>query len=212
MRLQKHLNEITEPTVTPVKELITSAMPELYRILSKHNWNVTDEMVIKIFNGVFKKYDMKFDLSLRKVNVGRLIGWGQYETNNKTTLFVTPFKTSKYFQRFAKKGKYSDFFDIRKNEFLRNVCRVLAHEYIHAIQNYKSKGKFIIGYTGLDASTEAEYLSSHIELDPHAQDAAIEIKEIGTSKTLKRYENAFEPTDKPYKEFLKKLYFYIDKV
>ena len=208
MRLSNYITEITEPTVTPAIGLIHSAMPELYRILSKHNWDVTDEMFIKILNGVFKKHKIMFDLNIGRASIKKFIGWGGYILGGKVIVNINPFKASKYLRRFAKKGKYSDFFSISKNQFLGDLFDVLAHEYIHAMQDFKSKGKFVI-YG--DDEKDKDYLSDKNEVEAFAQQAAIELTRFGKSETIRRYMATFDENSPIYKRFFKRLYFYIRK-
>jgi len=210
MRLLSYIKETTEPTVVPVVTLINSIMPELYRILSKHSWNVDDEMLIKILNGVFKRHGIEFDLSLKRKSIKRLLGWGAFMLDGSMEIYIEPFKVSDYFRRFVKNNKYGDFFSIRKNQFLRDLFDVMTHEYIHAMQNLKSKGKFA-DVEQRDDDSAYTYLSDKHEIEAYAQQAAIEIGRFGKSDTVERYLNTFDRDDPALKRFFKKLIFYSEK-
>lgn len=212
MRLKKYINEITNPTVNKTIKIIESNLSELYRILSKKNWKVDSKMLVKILNGLFKRYKIGFHIEKESSSGAYrkyVAGARAYRNGTIEIGIYDNRKVSKFFLRFVQVSKFEIFNDVAKNAFLRELFDVISHELVHDEQLKKSDGK---GWYPTDELGIKEYLSDPTEIEAYAQQVAMEIHRKGKSSIMQQYFDWFDLTDKPMKRFLKKLSFYMIKL
>lgn len=219
MRLQKYINELTNPTVTQSAKIINNRLGEVGRLLRKNKWKITDDNLIKMLNGVFKKDGMMF--SMDKRNARAVAGF-------VTRAFVWPnpympilFKIKKgsgsFFKRYARPDKVENFFKLEFNKFFRDLHNVLSHELIHVTQDIVSRSK-----SSKDAEdgediygseeTAEEYFSNPQEIEAFAQDTVIQLMTLGKSTVMNQYQEHFTTKDKVYRRYLKKVYQYMQAI
>jgi len=215
MRLKRYIIEITDPTIKRARRAIENNMVELYRILSKKGWNVDTKMVVKIMDGLFKRYNIRFKLDKKGVKSStQFLTRGYFFTHDgRIEVYIDDDpKTGKFFRRFAGSDKYDIFFDVGRNAFLRNLLDFLSHEIIHREQLNKAGISFINSFNITDDSAGEDYLSDHFEIEAFAQDAAIQIVRGKSPTIMKIYFDYFDIKDSTMKKFLKKVTQYVAKL
>ena len=206
--------EMTNPTIKRARKVIENNLVELYRILSKKSWNVDTKMVVKIMDGLFKRYKIRFilDKKGRSKYTQFLTRAYFFSYDGHIDIYVNndP-KTGKFFRRFVGPDKYDTFFNVEQNAFLRNLLDFLSHEIIH-IEQLKKAGMSFINSLNPDDAIADDYLSDHFELEAYAQDAAIQIMRGVPPTIMKIYYNHFDLDNPVMKKFLKKVSQYISKL
>jgi len=203
MRLQKTLDEAAEFEI--VVNDIQSSMHELYRILKKNSFNMTDISLEKTLDSIFKNKGIGFTKGPTKgPHVSSVISSAGITDELFVVVEYVP-GFSKYFKRFAKEGKYENFFSITKNDFFRVLAQLVSHEYRHYFQGISSKMKSF--KTGSDPSKIGfkDYYKSPHEIDAFALQAAIQSIAKNDSDVISQYYYYFSEADpKIWKKFLKK--------
>jgi len=205
MRLLNTLQEAAEYQMI-VKD-IEPKMHELYRILKKNNFQMSDESLEKTLDAIFKDKGIGFTKGTKSgENFSKTIQSGGI-TEDLFIVLNYPPGFSKFFKRFAKPKGYENFFSIKKNEFFRSLAEVVSHEYRHLFQTIASKHKTMDKDTVPDRTDLGykNYLKNPHELDAFALTAAIQNITIGQSSVLGQYHHYFKDDDpKIWKKFLKK--------
>jgi hypothetical protein len=204
-----------------VIKIINNNIGNVGRILMKHSWNVNDDMLIKILNGTFNRYNIIFFPSTSKKSqkikkyISDAKAWIITDTEKKETKYIVEIRVvkdfSNYFRRFA--GNVSKFYKIKENQFLKDLLDLLSHEIVHIKQASKSGKKFVQSQKPEDYSYDDTYLAIPEELDAFAYQAAIEVLRTGKlegSEVYKRYAKTFEKNDPIFKKFMKRLFKYIE--
>ena len=204
-----------------VIKIINNNIGNIGRILMKYSWNVNDDMLIKILNGTFNRYNIAFFPSTFKKNqkikkyISDAKAWIITDPEKRETKYFVEVRVvkdfSRYFRRFA--GNVSKFYKIKDNQFLKDLLDLLSHEVVHIKQASKSGDKFSQNRKESDYENDFTYLSIPDELDAFAYQAAIEVLRTGKlegSTTYKRYTNVFEKDHPTFKKFMKRLLKYIE--
>ena len=211
MRLKQYLVEITPSQIPKATAYIENNLASLYRILDKHKWIVTDDIFVKILNGLFNRNKIYFEMSKGKFYISKYFAGATLGYEGDITVYTRK-GVAKFIRRFADPKEYDQFFNINTNAFLDGLLYVLAHELIHLKQAGASGGR--IFKTPGDSKTsdpldaEIDYLFDPSEIETHAHDAAMELKKRhGNSGILKMFNKIFKDhNDHPvYKKFLKKM-------
>ena len=110
------------------------------------------------------------------------------------------------------------FFDAVGLELLINeLFTCLVHEKRHRYQ-FRKKGKANVrryksSVADLDLKYDMEYYGDADEIDAYAQEAVIEMRLIGYSASMEKYQELFAKNDPVvYNRFLKKCYKFEDKI
>ena len=203
MRLQKVLNEAAELQIV-IKD-IESKMHELYRILKKHGFQMTDEQLEKTLDSIFKDKGINFYIGKKRgAHYTPLIDGAAIHPDLDIEVELVP-GFSQFFRRFAKEGKFQQFFNVGKNQFFYSLAEILSHEYRHLFQTLKSKGKMFKTATNPEYVGYSEYKKTPAELDAFALQAAIQHIRTGKSIVVKEYAQMFSKDDpKVWQKFLKK--------
>lgn len=204
MRLKQVIQEAAEFQMV-VKD-IESKMYELYRVLKKNSWQMTDESLEKALDSIFSDRGIGFTKGgKRGPHFSSLItGAGVTEELFVVVEYVPGF--SKYFRKFAKPGKDKIFFDVAKNDFFRSVAEVVAHEYRHMFQAYASGHKSMKSASKPEDLGYSAYLKVPEELDAFALQAAIQQIRTGKSVIISHYYDYFSEEDpKVWQKFVKKV-------
>jgi len=204
-----------------VIKIINNNIGNVGGVLMKHGWNVSDEMLIKILNGTFNRYNIMFLPSTHKKNqkikkyISDAKAWVITDTDKRETTYIVEIRVVKdfsdYFRRFA--GNVSKFYKIKENQFLQDLLDLLSHEVVHIKQASKSGDKFSQNRKESDYETNFTYLSIPDKLDAFAYQASIEVLRTGKlegSEVYKRYAKTFEKNDPIFKKFMKRLFKYIE--
>lgn len=205
MRLKGKLQEAAEFQMV-VKD-IESKMYELYRVLKKNGFQMSDSSLEKSLDSIFSDKGIGFQPGPRRGARFSQVIHGAGVTDQ---LFVVVEYTpgfSEYFRRFARPEKRELFFDIARNEFFRSLAEVVSHEYKHIFQSMASRGKTSHKETNPQKMGYANYLKSPEELDAFALQAAIQQMRTGESTTIQHYYHYFsEEEPKVWQRFVKKVH------
>lgn len=207
MRLKQYINETTKTTVVKSKIIIQKHLPEIMKEFEKENWIISDKKAIDIINKYFKRDNIEFELIEERIigKSSKNIAGGVAYSNGITIYPVKGFAET--FRRYAKPDKKEDFLNTATNKFFGEIHSILTHELIHIDQYELAKGK--MPKKEIDTDKTKEYLSDKQEIEAFAQQAALEIARKGKSNIITRYKNEFKPTDKVWKRFMKKFFFYM---
>jgi len=203
MRFDDYLVESAEFEMV-VKDL-QPKMHDLYRVLKKNHFQMSDKDIAIYLNAAFRKKRIQFDKGPSSgTHWNPLIDSAGITDELDFIVDYVP-GYSKYFKRFAKEGKFHDFFDIAKNQFFRGLAEVLAHEYRHKFQSLASSHKSFKVQALPDVIGWEKYRSNKHELDAFALQSAIQILRTGKSIVLNQYQGTFQGKDKKtWNRFLKK--------
>lgn len=193
MRLQRYINEITKPTTKSAKKIIESHMAEMFRILNKKNWVMSDKDIVSMLNGLFKKHLIVFRIGKRRDKAYKYIEGAQIDAskNLRIDVILKP-GIGKAFRQFSKPNRQQMFYDINKNEILSNIQDALSHELLHR-QQWLSTGGMAFEITpGTSQFELVNYYKDPTEMEAFAQSAATEMLRLGFSKTFNQVINVFE--------------------
>lgn len=204
MRFDDYLVESAEFAMV-VKDL-QPKMNDLYRVLKKNHFQMKDKDIAIYLNAAFKSKRIRFEKGPSAgAHWNPLIDGGGIENDLSIVLEYVP-GFSNYFKRFAKEHKFSDFFDIAKNQFFRGFAEILSHEYRHKFQSLLSKHKSFRSVVDPDSEGYTEYRRSKHEIDAFALQAAIQVLRTGKSSIVNQYQEDFQGSDKKtWQRFLKKV-------
>lgn len=218
-RLERFIHR--DRIIDRVIKIINNSIGNIGRVMIKHGWNVNDDMMIKILNGTFSRYNIIFLLSKHgkskkiKKYISYAKAWIITDTEKNDTKYFVEIGVvkgfSNYFKRFAK--NVSKFYNIKQNQFLQDLLDLLSHEVVHIKQASKSGDKFTQKYGPGDYKYDETYLAIPEELDAFAYQASIEVLRTGKlegSKTYKRYVETFGKNSLVFKKFMKRLLKYIE--
>jgi len=212
MRLKEYLVESVEFSMV-IKD-IQPKMHDLYRVLKKNNFQMKDRDIEIYLNSAFRKKRIHFSEGPKSgPHWNPLIDGAEISQELEINLHYVP-GFSKYFKRFAKENKYSDFFDIAKNQFFRGFAEVLVHEYRHKFQFKASKNKAYDQIIKPDEEAWKElYTKDKHELDAFALQSAVQLLRTGKSSVLNQYQDDWQANDrKTWQRFLKKVEANIQKL
>lgn len=211
MRWSNYLVESTEFEMV-VKD-IQPKMKDLYRVLKKNGFQMSDKDIAIYLSSAFRKKGIRFEKGPSSGNHWNpLIDGAGIEEDLSIIIEYVP-GYSNYFKRFAKENKFNEFFDIAKNQFFRGVAEVLAHEYRHKFQSLVSGNKSF-GQTFLPTEIGfVNYRKQKHEIDAFALQSAIQLLRTGKSQISDQYKEEFEKEDKKvWQRFAKKLKSNISKI
>lgn len=205
MRWSDYLVESAEFEMA-VKD-IQPKMKDLYRVLKKNNFQMKDRDIAIYLSSAFRKKGIRFSEGPTSgPHFSPLIDGAEISKELSINVYYVP-GFSKYFKRFVKENKYSDFFDIAKNQFFRGFAEVLVHEYRHKFQFKASKSKAYDQIIKPDEDKWKElYTKDKHELDAFAIQSAVQLLRTGKSNVLNQYQDDWQDNDrKTWQRFLKKV-------
>lgn len=220
MKLRKYLKEATEPSVDMATEGIKLVFDNIRKILTHADvFDVDDDLALRLLRKGFDEFGVKLEMggkrgSSRKYVSGAQFG-GKYGGDYHWLIQMKP-GFSKVFKKFATPRGWKYLTDPSKNPLFRELVEVLSHEIIHTKQALGSGGAaFDPEVQGIEATFTGnvkDYLKHPLEIEPHAQQAAIDTIRMGekNSPTLKNYKTLFPSGSNVLKKFLKKYKFYLD--
>lgn len=206
MKLSNYIvYESSAPAAQKGKKITDNMMKKLWDWLEKKSFIISTDDLVKRLN-IISPRNMKFEHSTRKSSVGRFLSYAIFKDEDVTITFEVNMNTDKYFRRFAKEHKKNQFFDIKKNQFYKELLELMSHEITHQLQFQKGDIDAFI-----DSSDEelGSYLSRKWEIDSFAIQAALEIINGDRSRTWDVYTEfraSGEITSKIYNRFKKKVY------
>jgi hypothetical protein len=218
MRLKRHLKEATEPTVDMATKSLEHVFEKIRSIFSKVDlFDLDDNLALKILRSGFDNVGVKLEMGRKKGSrkyIENAEFGGKYGGDYNWLIRMKP-GFSKVFKKFATPRGWKLLEDPNKNPLLRELIEVLSHEIIHTKQAIDSSGAaFDPEIQGIDTTFSGnikDYLKHPLEIEPHAQQAAIDTIRMGADKSpiIKNYKALFPPGSKVMKTFLKKYAFYL---
>ena len=218
MRLRHYLNETTQPTVNMTIEALKIAFNKILQIMGKVNlFDIDDKTAITLLRKGFDDISVKLEMGKQKGGVRKYLAGGQFGGEyGKDYAWLIKLQPgfSKVFRKFAKEKGMKNFMNHSKNPLFREFVELVSHEILHSQQALNSAGKAfdpeVQGITTTYTGNMKEYLSHPIEIEPYAQQAAIDAIRKGHSVYIATMRDLFPPKSKVWKKFVKKYKFYIE--
>jgi len=188
------------------KKITKLIMDKFFSKLQKKSfvYATMDDLVFDL-NQVSPKM-IKFDTKMSKRNLGMYISGGIFDWDTKKIHIHLTNKLNDYLRRFAREDKQSNYFDVKKNMFYKELLEVLSHEIVHTFQYQVAHLK---PFEQITPDDMGGYLSRQVEIDAYALHAAIQIINSDRSSIWDSYEKFYSNGDidkKQYKKFVKKVY------
>ena len=218
MRLTQYLNEITEPTVRYTLENLKKGFERLGKTIQmKKLYEMDDKQAVKLLAKEFADIGVKIVLGKKAGGVRKYVGHGEFGGDYGKGLIVNIEMQpgfSKVFRRFAKEKSMKNFTNHVKNPIFREMLEVISHEIMHADQFLNSKGSAfdpdLIGIEDTYNGNMEDYLKNPLEIEPYAQQAAIDTIRKGHSFFVFLFKSYFPKNSPVLKKFLKKFIYYLE--
>lgn len=199
MRLQDYLEETTKFQYNNTKKIITKNLSMLEKYVSERS--LDDNILLNILNASFK--DDRIFFTLENDAESQCVSSGLTDFKDGTIQIDIVSGCTRHIQKAYSKN---NFFDFRKNPFLKELLEVLTHELTHRRQLEKSKYIF---KDMIEFNSIRDYLSFKNEIEAYASTIVSELKIRGYSPNLYGFLSYFSKGDPVIKRLLKKVYFYL---
>jgi hypothetical protein len=218
MRLKGYLKETTQPTVKMTIDALTIAFSKIQQIMGQVNlFDIDDKTAINLLRKGFDDISVKLEMGKQKGGVRKYLAGGefggQYGKDYAWLIKLLP-DFSKVFRKFAKERGMKNFMSHSKNPLFREFVELVSHEILHSQQALNSAGRAfdpeVQGITSTYTGNMKEYLKNPLEIEPYAQQAAIDAIRKGHSVYIATMRDLFPPKSKVWKKFVKKYKFYME--
>ncbi len=216
MRLQQYIIETTKPTVRYTRQALDKVFQKLQKIITQTNaFDIDDKLALKMLKIAFKDFGVKLEMG-GKGGVRKYTGEGEfggdYGEGNAWLIKMQP-GFSEVFKRFAKEKSMKNFLNPNKNPLFRELLEIISHEVLHADQYINSKTKaFDPDLHGIESTfggSMEDYLKNPLEIEPYAQQAAVDMIRKGRSFYIGIFRSYFPKNGYIMKRFFKKYQFYL---
>jgi|GEM_PF-4591995 hypothetical protein len=213
-RLAGYIYETTSGVSDLSKHILNGLLKNLWEHLVQLDFTLKsdDELILILNASNFHKNLFEFVKAKKKAksNISRFVYMGIFdmmEDNNKKIPIRLSIRKNTYdfFRRFAKPNSEKIFFDLKKNQFARDIMAPLSHEITHYLQYIKSRGE--INFPEED-STYAQYISNKAELEAFALQITLEQitgKKSSMYNVYLKYKNKGSISDKTWNNLLRKI-------
>ena len=219
MKLKRYLIEITAPSVDMATQVLEVVFKDVRSLLTKIDaFDIDDHMALKILKTGFDKVGVKLEMGSDLKSVKKYISsaefGGKYGSDYHWLIKMKP-GFSDIFKRFATSKGWKYMENPTKNPLMRELVDTLSHEILHTKQALGSGGAAfdpeLQGMQSTYTGNLKDYLKNPIEIEPFAQQAAIDTIRMGekNSPIIKNYKSSFPSGSKTLKKFLKKYSLYL---
>jgi len=218
MRLEQYILETTQPTIKYTKEALLLVFKKLQRLMKHFNlFDIDDTTALNLLIKSFKNVGVKLEMGKKAGGVRKYLSHGEFGGNyGKDMPWLIQLQPgfSKVFRRFAKEKDMKNFLSPNKNPLFRELLETMSHEVLHADQYINSKTKAfdpdIIGIESTFSGSIEDYLKNPLEIEPYAQQAAVDMIRKGKSSYIGIFRDLFPKDGIVWRKFLKKYTFYLD--
>lgn len=217
MRLKSYINETTSPTVQYTKEALLLAFKKLQRLIKHFDlFDIDDKTALNLLIKSFKNLGVKLEMGKRG-GIRKYLSHGEFGGDyGKDLSWLIQLQPgfSKVFKKFAKEKDMKNFLNPNKNPLFRELLDTMSHEVMHADQFINSKTKAfdpdIIGIESTFGGSIEDYLKNPLEIEPYAQQAAIDMIRKGRSYYIGVFRDLFPKNGIVMKKFYKKYQYYLE--
>lgn len=218
MRLKGYLTETTQPTVKMTIDALKIAFRKILQIMGQVDlFDIDDKTALTLLRKGFDDISIKLEIVKSKGGVRKYLAGGEfggdYGKDYAWLIKLLP-GFSKVFKKFAKEKGKREFMDHNKNPLFREFVELVSHEILHSQQALNSAGAAfdpeLQGISSTYTGNMKEYLKNPLEIEPYAQQAAIDVIRKGGSIYIQTMRELFPIKSKVWKKFVKKYKFYIE--